>query len=483
MKNLFLLLILILSVLFISCENEKEDPELPDDLVINTNYTEVDSVFKSTVLFGGEIKTLPVNVTNHGFVYGINTAPVIEEDSIISLGVPDFEGDFFEIKKGFEPGVSYYARAFVATGNKVYYGSTLSFSMSLIKNIEPVGAGRLDTITIYGINFLEDSTKNIIKFNNSEFKIISFSQNQYGSEIKAVVAEETSLGEKTVTVNVNETKSEYGKPFIVDPYIKIPGIDGNKQEIMLSFSIDSLFYILTENTNELYVFNEISQTWTKLSDFPGSKREGSTVFTFNNKAYMGLGYLKQTYFKDFYEYNPETNTWTKINDFPGTGRFNAQTFTLNNKGYVLIGRSFIGDTLFFKDMYSYDPENDIWERLNDIPFNPWNYSSGSTFIINNKAYLLIDLVSGVFFRSYDQANDHWDGKSYPNSIASGDLSIVINNECYKFFTMRNYKKYDSNTWEEYFYKHREIWVKKGASNGKIGVIAENTQNMWIFNPN
>ena len=141
------------------------------------------------------------------------------------------------------------------------------------------------------------------------------------------------------------------------------------------------------------------------------------------------------------------------------------------------------DDFFKKDIYSYDPENNLWEKLNDIPFNPWNYSFASTFKINNVAYLLIDLADGVFFRLYNEINDHWDAKNYPINVFIGDLSIVINNECYNFITTGFYNKYDSNIWEEYFYRHRDAWVKKGASNGKLAVLAENTQNMWIFNPN
>ena len=146
MKKVFIIFSLFSLILVYSCDKNDGDSIIQEPII--TSYVKVDSVFSSKVMFGGEIIELPKDAVDHGFVFGLTTLPDIEIDSVISLGKPDFSGDFFEIKSGLKPGFNYYMRAYIETNNEIYYGSSIEFSITLIKNISPEGSGKLDTITM-----------------------------------------------------------------------------------------------------------------------------------------------------------------------------------------------------------------------------------------------------------------------------------------------------------------------------------------------
>ncbi len=225
-----------------------------------------------------------------------------------------------------------------------------------------------------------------------------------------------------------------------------------------SFVIDTAAYISTGSDNnnnrlaDLWEYN--GRTWTQKANFPGAGRTGASGFAVAGKGYVGLGQLQGgVYVKDFYSYDPTANKWTKIADYMGTGRVGTVSFGVNNKGYV--GTGFDGNNL--NDLYSYNPTAATWTKENSFPgakregavamvinnlvyvgtgtgnaqtlrdwweFNPSNgiwtqkkdfttdqaaimRSYASSFVINNRGYLLMGVGGDSKVWSYDAATDTW----------------------------------------------------------------------------
>jgi N-acetylneuraminic acid mutarotase len=77
----------------------------------------------------------------------------------------------------------------------------------------------------------------------------------------------------------------------------------------------------------IYSFSN-AQNWSPVTVFPGPEvtyRRGGISVSIGNKGYIGLG-LSGTILKDFWEFNALTNTWTRLPDFPGQARYDAVAF-------------------------------------------------------------------------------------------------------------------------------------------------------------
>ena len=126
----------------------------------------------------------------------------------------------------------------------------------------------------------------------------------------------------------------------------------------IAFTIDSKGYFgigdLIGNgyINSFYMYDPISNTWTKKSDFPGELRSSAIGFSLpNGKGYVGMGYSDK-YLKDMWEYDPVTNQWTRIEDFPGSERYDPVVFIIGSKVYIGTGYS---NGIHLKDFWVFDP--------------------------------------------------------------------------------------------------------------------------------
>lgn len=206
-----------------------------------------------------------------------------------------------------------------------------------------------------------------------------------------------------------------------------------------------------------FVINVQAQSWTRLSDFPGERRDDGVAVLLNNRFYAGTG-LKDWWIPatDFYALNLSTYTWEKIPDLPADAeRQYASAFTGPDCFYVFGGdggtvrkdlwkynalneqwtamsakpgsglsaavcMQFSNGIIFAggktgasgpcsKEVWRYDSDNDAWTQLNDFPFEPvWRASAA---VINNTGYMLFGINdSGVYSNkmfSYNPANDSW----------------------------------------------------------------------------
>lgn len=100
--------------------------------------------------------------------------------------------------------------------------------------------------------------------------------------------------------------------------------------------------VLNGTTNQVWEFNESTNTITKKADFPGSSRYGGFSFSIDNYGYIGCGvyYIFNgvvQYLTDVYRYNPENDTWIQMPSFPAGYKLNSISFNIDSKAYVLTG--------------------------------------------------------------------------------------------------------------------------------------------------
>ena len=130
---------------------------------------------------------------------------------------------------------------------------------------------------------------------------------------------------------------------------KSSSFSGTERSGAVSFVIDDAVFVGTgyngkDALNTFYKYSLVGKGWERIADFPGAKRKEAVAFTSNGKGYVGTGVDEDdNRFSDFYEYTPAVNadgdevgTWNTvaITDFPGTKRQGSVAFTIDNVGYV-----------------------------------------------------------------------------------------------------------------------------------------------------
>ncbi|MFZ1686703.1 MAG: kelch repeat-containing protein [Flavobacteriales bacterium] len=165
--------------------------------------------------------------------------------------------------------------------------------------------------------------------------------------------------------------------------------------------------------DDLWEYDPIADSWDQKANFPGPPRYSLVSVGTSTKAYAGLGY--NPWYNDWYEYDPASDTWTQKTSFPGTARQASNAFVLNDQVYVGMGASSVGNgtSIFYNDLYRYDPATDSWTQMSSLPAP--ERASSYQFSTCGLAYI----VGGIGFDqfgnqgmfndvwAYDGANDQW----------------------------------------------------------------------------
>lgn len=128
------------------------------------------------------------------------------------------------------------------------------------------------------------------------------------------------------------------------------------------FVLGTKAYIGCGNTTPLRTVWEFNPTvgtngtWTQKANYPGLAVERLAAFSANKLGYAGTGLKTEgsfIYYNDFWSYSNVTNTWTKRTDFPGYQRGDAVGFAINGVGFMGLGyNQFYTST---NDLYRYTP--------------------------------------------------------------------------------------------------------------------------------
>ena len=224
----------------------------------------------------------------------------------------------------------------------------------------------------------------------------------------------------------------------------------------VAFSLNNLGFVVTgagdgsdySESNRLFCYNPINNSWIEKTAFPGVKRQYSSVFTIEGKAYLIGGYSESgAPLNDVWSYNENQDLWTQLNNFPGLARWDASSTSLSGFGYFGLGTN-LDSTL--SDLWRYNPKKDEWTLVSHYP------SGGNRSVL---AFPLLDeIIFGEGFSvnpityannwfSYNPSSETWAQinstiafRSYGTVVSNGVSAIicggmnengVFQNDCYQ----------------------------------------------------
>jgi len=138
----------------------------------------------------------------------------------------------------------------------------------------------------------------------------------------------------------------------------------------VTFSLDGLGYAVTGSdnnyvpSNTVYQYDPVADSWTTLSNFPGTRRSFAIGDTWDGKAYMGFGFSTNSYLDDIWVFDPDSSSWTQLTTCPCEGRRHPAFEIQDGKITVGLGDGPSGN---LNDWWVYDIANDSWSNEDDLP--------------------------------------------------------------------------------------------------------------------
>lgn len=154
---------------------------------------------------------------------------------------------------------------------------------------------------------------------------------------------------------------------------------GDPIQLAGSFTIGTKAYIIGgittpgsfgELTKDVWMYDQITNSWTKMKDFPGDARLSAVAFSSDSHGYFGMGTLKAAFSErepvnDMWKYDPKEDEWSQITDFPGEARTDPTHFTFNNSAYI--GTGLTRSNGYINDFYKISFTTNSWEQIEDFP--------------------------------------------------------------------------------------------------------------------
>ena len=220
----------------------------------------------------------------------------------------------------------------------------------------------------------------------------------------------------------------------------------------MSFTLNGKGYVMAEGSTALWEYDPIANTWTPRAPYPGSPYVGRIAFALNGLGYVGCGTAAGTDYQNFYSYDPVANAWsTAPAMWDASGRHSSLTFTLGNDAYVLGGKR--GFSTILSDLWRLGtPTNPAPGSWTQRPFMP---AAGRehpiAFSIGNKGYIGGGKNGTIYYTDlweYDPATMTWTPKAA--IPANTDVAFSLGNMGYVTTTSatQNFFAYDpvANAW-------------------------------------
>jgi N-acetylneuraminic acid mutarotase len=214
---------------------------------------------------------------------------------------------------------------------------------------------------------------------------------------------------------------------VSDTWTQKADFAGTARQAAVGFAIENKGYVGTGydgvNTRDFWEYDPSLNTWTQKADFGGTARYNAVGFSIGNRGYIGTGY-DGSYKKDLWEYNPAEDEWTQkatLESGFGGNRSAAVGFSILGKGYIGSGfridlaMGFIPFNVYLQDFYEYDPATDSWTMKASLPEGARLDAVG--FSIGDKGFIgmgFISTDSTVYYKDlweYDPSSNVWTRKA------------------------------------------------------------------------
>lgn len=292
----------------------------------------------------------------------------------------------------------------------------------IIKISPSEGGGANLIISITGKNFCEIPHHNVVTIGNTQGEVMESSR----SFIKVKMDTRNLMPGKQLLI-VNSAGISTSQEFnVTTNWLALESKPGDGLGYPAIFSVDSKLYFCTgnnndwdlDNDNEHWEYDIINNEWTKKSDFPGLGRAGAFAFVINDKVYFGSGaqvsplyhITRHVTFNDFWEYDPVNDSWNQLEDLPFGFRGFTNYFSFNGKGYVGMGRTGgFNEGEIKTDWWEFNPSNNKWKQISDFPGTPRDLAHIA--VINDNLYLFGGTSRSMSFKPdlwrYSFTSDSW----------------------------------------------------------------------------
>lgn len=197
-------------------------------------------------------------------------------------------------------------------------------------------------------------------------------------------------------------------------WTQISDFPGTERDDATLFRIGDIVYIGNgaapwfAGLNDFATFDLNTYTWSAIAAMPiGQERQYANGFSHNGKGYVFAGYSNGNFLNDLWEYDPITNVWTQKNDFPSFGRSGSSHFTIGDTTYIIGGKS--SSEYAISEVWAYAANSDTWIQKNDLPFG--THWRGSGTAKEDIGFLLFGIDNDTSFTknlyTYNNLIDEW----------------------------------------------------------------------------
>lgn len=227
-------------------------------------------------------------------------------------------------------------------------------------------------------------------------------------------------------------------------------IGANKKDVFMNYAFRLWKFQPSNNS-----FKEIEVPY--LTEEPLTAGNNNSIFLYTGKEY-----------ENFYTYNPATETWKKLKDYPGPKRNGAVMNYVNGKVYITGGTNNYQNIYTEPDntLYSYNIVTNQWEKLSDYPFNNTpeydNRKNGTALSLNNHFIVVggAGTTGNVEVMAYNTNTNQWVQKAdYPalmwqTSFEHAGLGFVLKDDIHRYdFNEDKWFKIDENILPYGVYTH------------------------------
>ncbi len=180
--------------------------------------------------------------------------------------------------------------------------------------------------------------------------------------------------------------------------------------------------------DSIEVYNQETDSWTKLTGKMSSPRADFGMVAFNGKIYAIGGVNETGYLDTVEEYDPDSDEWKYVASMPSK-RSGLCTAVTNGKIYIFGGRTEDGD--YLSEMDIYDQIADKWTTGPSM-LTPRSSAAAATTASNGKIYVIGGWNSqnlGVI-EEFNPANNAWGFKENIQIPRHGHCVAAVNEKIY-----------------------------------------------------